>query len=154
MRFAREMQEAEEHKSEAYQELILIDGVGPKVADDIVAFFAEPHNRMALDGLRDAGVEAEKFVAPQGASPLAGKTVVFTGGLDTMTRPEAKARAEALGAKVAGAVSRNTDFVVIGADAGSKAQKARDLGVKTLSEAEWLALVGGDRGLVGGRDGE
>ena len=148
------MMAAADREGAAYADLVNIDAIGPKVADDIVAFFAEPHNRMALDGLRDAGVEAEKFVAPQGASPLAGKTVVFTGGLDTMTRPEAKARAEALGAKVAGAVSRNTDFVVIGADAGSKAQKARDLGVKTLIEAEWLALVGGDRGLAGGRDGE
>jgi DNA ligase (NAD+) len=142
-RFASEIEKAVDPESEAYQELLLIDGVGPKLADAVVAFFAEPHNRTVLDDLRAAGVEAEEFVAPVGASPLAGKTVVFTGGLEAMTRAEAKARAEALGAKVAGSVSRKTDFVVAGADAGSKAQKARDLGVETLDEAQWLELSTG-----------
>ncbi|HSR71803.1 MAG TPA: BRCT domain-containing protein, partial [Kiloniellales bacterium] len=70
-----------------------------------------------------------------------GKTVVFTGSLETMTRSEAKARAESLGAKVAGSVSKKTDYVVIGADAGSKAKKAAELGVETLSEDDWLKLV-------------
>ncbi len=141
-RFAMEMEKAGDHESEAYRELILIDGVGPKLADTVVAFFAEPHNRAVLDDLA-AVVEVEDFAAPEGDSPLAGKTVVFTGGLITMTRAEAKARAEALGAKVAGSVSRNTDLVVAGADAGSKAQKARDLGIETLDEAQWLELAAG-----------
>ena len=83
------------------------------------------------------------FEAPAGASPIAGKTVVFTGGLETMTRSEAKVRAEALGAKVASSVSAKTDYVILGAAAGSKAKKAEELGVTTLSEAEWLELVGG-----------
>ena len=75
-------------------------------------------------------------------SPFAGKTVVFTGTLATMGRGEAKARAEALGAKVAGSVSKKTDYVVVGADAGSKARKAEDLGVATLTEEEWLEMAG------------
>jgi DNA ligase (NAD+) len=81
---------------------------------------------------------------PKGAtdSPLAGKTVVFTGTLEHMTRAEAKATAETLGARVAGSVSGNTDFVVVGADAGSKAKRASELGVTTLSEAEWQELAG------------
>jgi DNA ligase (NAD+) len=84
------------------------------------------------------------FAAPTTTgSPVEGKTVVFTGSLERMTRNEAKARAESLGAKVAGSVSKKTDFVVVGADAGSKARKAEELGVKTLTEDEWLALVGG-----------
>ena len=75
-------------------------------------------------------------------SELAGKTVVFTGTLETMTRPEAKARAEALGAKVTDSVSKKTDFVVVGADAGSKARKATELGVRTMTEQEWRGLAG------------
>ena len=75
-------------------------------------------------------------------SSVAGKTVVFTGSLERMTRNEAKARAESLGAKVAGSVSKKTDYVVVGADAGSKARKAEELGVTTLSEDEWLAMIG------------
>jgi DNA ligase (NAD+) len=127
--------------SPAYLDLDNIDGVGPSVAGDVVAFFAEPHNLTVLDDL-ESEVVVEDFSAPEtGASPIAGKTVVFTGSLKTMTRNEAKARAEALGAKVAGSVSRNTDYVVIGADAGSKRAKADALGVATLDEDEWLALV-------------
>ncbi len=95
-----------------------------------------------LDDLEhELTVEAFQAPAVQ-ASPVAGKTVVFTGTLETMTRSEAKARAEALGAKVAGSVSKNTDYVVVGADAGSKARKAEELGVTMLSEAEWRDLVG------------
>jgi len=82
-------------------------------------------------------------VAPARASPVSGKTVVFTGTLETMTRQEAKSRAEALGAKVAGSVSAKTDYVVVGADAGSKAKKATELNIPMLSEEEWKMLIGG-----------
>ncbi len=127
-------------ESEAYRDLVNIDGIGPSVAGDLAAFFAEPHNQAVLDDLARE-VTVDPFVAPESSdSPLSGKTVVFTGSLQTMTRNEAKARAEALGAKVAGSVSRSTDYVVIGADAGSKAAKAEALGVAILNEAEWLAL--------------
>jgi DNA ligase (NAD+) len=88
-------------------------------------------------------LEIQPFVAPKtSGSPIAGKTVVFTGELTAMTRSEAKARAESLGAKVASSVSKKTDYVIIGADAGSKATKAKELGLTILSEDEWLNLVG------------
>ena len=136
------MREATDRDGAAYQELIDIDGIGPKVADTIVDFFDEPHNVTVVDDLFEQ-LEIADFVAPTGDTPLAGKTVVLTGTLEAMTRAEAKARAEALGAKVAGSVSSKTDYVVVGADAGSKATKARDLGVETLDEAAWLALIQG-----------
>ena len=142
MRGGRRWKRAAAGDEEARAELDNIDGVGPKVAEAILEFFAEEHNRAALDELA-AEVEVEAVAAPQGAaSPLAGKTVVFTGTLETMTRAEAKATAEALGAKVAGSVSPRTDYVVVGADAGSKAKKAAELGVTTVSEAEWQQLLG------------
>ncbi|MBL8658358.1 MAG: NAD-dependent DNA ligase LigA [Rhodospirillales bacterium] len=126
--------------SDAYRDLVNIDSVGPSVAGDLAAFFAEPHNLEVLDDLARE-VTVEPFVVSEtSASPLAGKTLVFTGSLQAMTRSEAKARAEALGAKVAGSVSRSTDYVVIGADAGGKAAKAQALGVAILNEEEWLAL--------------
>ncbi len=137
------MTAAGEPDSEAYADLVAIDSIGPAVAADIAAFFAEPHNRDILDDLAKA-LTVEEFVGQAAAdSPLAGKTVVFTGSLETMTRSEAKARAETLGAKVAGSVSRNTDYVIVGADAGSKAKKAAELGVKTLTEEEWRAMAAG-----------
>ena len=126
---------------EAYEELCTVEGIGMIVADDIAAFFGEAHNLGVIRGLEDE-LEVEPVEAPAGDSPVAGKTVVFTGALETMSRPEAKARAEALGAKVAGSVSKKTDYVVVGADAGSKAKKAAELGVETLSEQAWLDLIG------------
>ena len=142
MAWRRAMEKAQERESEAYAELVNIDGIGPSVADDILAFFDEPHNRDVLDDLgRLLGVE--DFSQPdQATSPIAGKTVVLTGALDSMSRSEAKARAEAMGAKVAGSVSAKTDFVVVGSDAGAKAKKAAELGVTTLSEEQWLELIG------------
>ncbi len=128
-------------ESEAYAELVNIDGIGPLVAGCILAFFAEDHNRAVLDDLAGQ-VEVEDFVQASATSPLSGKTIVLTGALSSMSRAEAKARAESLGAKVAGGVSRKTDFVVVGADAGSKARKAADLGVATLDEAQWLEIIG------------
>ncbi len=139
------MTTAGEEGSEAWAELVAIDGIGPAIATDLTAFMAEPHNRDILDDLADLLTIREEQPATGGDSPLAGRTVVFTGTLETMTRSEAKARAEALGAKVAGSVSKKTDFVVVGADAGSKAKTAADLGVEILSEAEWQALIAGER---------
>ena len=134
---------ASDPESEAYATLIAIDQIGPSVAEDLIDFFAEEHNRTVVDDLTHE-VAAETFVAPSATgSPIADKTVVFTGTLEKMTRNEAKARAEALGAKVAGSVSNKTDYLIVGTDAGSKADKARALGVTTLSEDEWLALIGG-----------
>ncbi len=137
----------ESEESEAYRELTNISQIGPSVAGDILAFFREEHNREALDDLRRELREITPVLMPSAAaSPLAGKTIVFTGTLDKMTRAEAKARAEALGANVAGSVSAKTSYLVIGADAGSKAEKAKALGVATLTEAEFLAMIAGGQG--------
>ncbi len=121
-----------------------ISGIGLNMADDIVGFFAERHNLDALDALENAGVEIEpvEIVQAPADSPVAGKTVVFTGTLQTMTRQAAEAQAEKLGAKIAGSVSKKTGYVVVGTDAGSKADKAQALGVTILSEDEWLKLIG------------
>ena len=133
---------AEDRDTEVYRDLVNIDGIGPLVADDILAFMAEDHNRQVLDDLAGE-LEVEEFAAPETAdSPLAGLTVVFTGSLESMSRGEAKARAESMGAKVAGSVSKKSDLVVVGADAGSKAKKARELGLRTVDEAEWRAMIG------------
>lgn len=124
--------------SEALEELLCIDGIGASMAKDIVEFFAEPHNSAVLNDLLE-NVTVEDFDAPDTAgSPIAGKTVVFTGTLEAMSRGEAKAKAEALGAKVSGSVSKKTDFVVAGPGAGSKEKKARELGLRVLSEQEWI----------------
>jgi DNA ligase (NAD+) len=123
-------------------ELGSISGIGPAIAEELADFFAEPRNVATLDELA-AELNIEQAAPTETTdSPIAGKTVVFTGTLETMTRPEAKARAEALGAKVTDSVSKKTDIVVVGADAGSKARKAVELGVQTMTEAEWHALIG------------
>jgi DNA ligase (NAD+) len=111
------------------------------VAEALVDFFAEPHNRQVVAALKDAGVDPQPLEKQETSSPVAGKTVVFTGSLETMTRQEAKAKAESLGAKVAGSVSKKTDYVVAGEDSGSKLKAARELGVIVLTEAEWLELI-------------
>jgi DNA ligase (NAD+) len=128
--------------SEEREELGAIQGIGPAIVEELVEFFAEERNLAALDDLaREAPpLPAE---APAADSPIAGRTIVFTGTLAAMTRQEAEARAEALGAKVTKSVSKKTDFVVVGADAGSKAAKAAELGVRVLSEADWLAIARG-----------
>jgi DNA ligase (NAD+) len=139
----QEMEAAQDPQSAAYAGLLDVHGIGRDMAADIVGFFAEPHNRAVLDDLAREVVVVDYAAPAQAASsPLAGKTIVFTGGLESMSRSEAKARAEALGANVASSVSSKTDYVVIGADAGSKAARAAALGIKTLDEAEWLALAG------------
>lgn len=135
------MQLAQVIGSEARLMLGSILGIGPAIAEDLVGFFAEAHNLQTLAALeREVRVEDET-AASAGESALAGKVLVFTGTL-SMARPEAKARAEALGAKVTESVSKKTDFVVVGEDAGSKAKKAAELGVRVLSEQEFRALAG------------
>ena len=114
-----------------------IDGVGPAVVEAVVDFFAEDHNEKALDALL-AQIEVEPMPRQAAGHALAGKTIVFTGSLERMTRDEAKARAERLGAKVSGSISAKTDLVVAGPGAGSKLAKARELGVETIDEEAWL----------------
>ncbi|MFT5181272.1 MAG: DNA ligase (NAD+), partial [Alphaproteobacteria bacterium] len=136
------MAAAQDPESEAYGELVNIDGIGPSVATDLRAFVHEAHNRTVLDDLA-AVLDVAPFEQPTSDSPVAGKTIVFTGTLEQMTRPEAKARAEALGAKVAGSVSKKTDLVVAGPGSGSKAKKAQELGVETIDEDGWMKLIDG-----------
>ncbi len=132
---------AADRESDAWTELVAIDGIGEVVAEAIVDFFAEAHNREALAALR-AELTVEPMQARRLDTAVAGKTVVFTGSLEKLSREEAKAQAERLGAKVAGSVSKKTEIVVAGPGAGSKLARARELGVQVLTEEEWLALVG------------
>jgi DNA ligase (NAD+) len=132
---------AADRESESYAELTAIGGIGEVVAEAIVEFFKEPHNEEMLDALLEQ-VTPEPLEEVANESPVAGKTIVFTGSLEQMTRDEAKAMAERLGAKVAGSVSKKTDIVVAGPGAGSKLDKARGLGVQVMDEDGWFALVG------------
>jgi DNA ligase (NAD+) len=126
----------------AWDDLVGIDGIGAAVAVSLVTTLQQPAERASIDRLV-AELEIEDVAAPDTSdSPVAGKTVVFTGTLEKMTRAEAKARAEALGAKVSGSVSAKTDLLVAGPGAGSKAKKAAELGVETIDEDGWLALIG------------
>jgi DNA ligase (NAD+) len=128
--------------SEARAEIENIEGFGGVVAEALGDFFTEKHNEDVLDALL-AEIDPQPMEAVVNASPVAGKTVVFTGALEQMTRDEAKAQAERLGAKVAGSVSKKTDLVVAGPGAGSKLAKAEELGIETITEADWVKLVGG-----------
>lgn len=123
------------------QELDAIDGVGPTVVEALMQFFAEAHNEELLDRLL-AQVVPQPLEAVASVSPVAGKIVVFTGALEQMTRDEAKAMAERLGAKVAGSVSSKTDLLVAGPGAGSKLKDATKHGVQVIDEAGWFELVG------------
>ncbi|MGE0237302.1 MAG: NAD-dependent DNA ligase LigA [Parvibaculaceae bacterium] len=128
-------------EEEAHQELMSHDGIGPIVAEAVVDFFGEPHNVEVFDKLLKE-VEATPLAAVR-QSPVSGKTVVFTGALERMTRDEAKAMAERLGAKVAGSVSKKTDLLIAGPGAGSKLKDAQKHGVEVIDEAEWFRRVGG-----------
>lgn len=132
---------AQDRESATWQRLNAISDIGPAVAHDIVAFFAEPHNSAAILDLQNEVTVSDHVRPPVAHSALAGKTIVFTGKFLRMGREEAKAHAEALGAKVAGAVSSKTDYVVAGEDAGSKLKKAQELGVKIITEDEWRILA-------------
>lgn len=137
--FLEQMSLAQDRESDAYKELLSIESIGDVIACEILDFTAEEHNRTEIDKLLNL-MTVTAFVPVENDSPLAGKTVVFTGSLETMTRSEAKAKAQSAGAKVAGSVSKKTDYVVLGADAGSKAQKAAELGITVLSESEFTEL--------------
>ena len=126
----------------AWDELTGIDGIGAKVAASLVAAFAQPAERASIDRLATELTILDVAAPQDSGSPVAGLTLVFTGTLEKMTRPEAKARAEALGAKVSGSVSKKTDILIAGPGAGSKATKAADLGVQVIDEDAWLALIG------------
>ncbi|NVK33780.1 MAG: NAD-dependent DNA ligase LigA [Rhodobacteraceae bacterium] len=140
--FYKSMSAAHDHSSEAWAELNDIDGVGTIVAEAVTEFFAEDHNREQLDALLSQVTPRDAEAVDAGDSPVAGKTVVFTGSLERMTRDEAKAMAERFGAKVSGSVSKKTDLVVAGPGAGSKLKKAQELSVDVISEDDWFDLVG------------
>ncbi len=133
---------AADETSPERQELDAIDSVGPTVVEALIEFFGEPHNEQLLDRLLGE-VQPQPLEAVASASPVAGKIVVFTGALERMTRDEAKAMAERLGAKVAGSVSSKTDLLVAGPGAGSKLKDAQKHGVEVIDEAGWFDLVGG-----------
>ncbi|MCJ7993334.1 NAD-dependent DNA ligase LigA [Rhizobium cremeum] len=141
--FAEGMTAAAPMHGDAWNELNAIDGIGEVVAASIVEFFKEPRNMTVVERLLQEVRPLDAEAPATSGSPVAGKTVVFTGSLEKFTRDEAKARAESLGAKVAGSVSKKTDYVVAGPGAGSKLDKARELGVTVMDEDEWLALIGG-----------
>jgi DNA ligase (NAD+) len=127
--------------ADAAEELSAIGGIGPIVAEAIADFFAEPRNEAALDALLEE-VTVEPMEAIASGHPLAGQTIVFTGSLERMTRDEAKAIAERLGAKVSASISPKTNLVVAGPGAGSKLAKARELGVEMIDEQEWIKRAG------------
>ena len=130
----------------AREQLLAIDGIGDTVAEALIEFFCEPHNAELLATLADILTITDYEPPARLDSAVAGKTVVFTGTLEKIGRKEAKAQAEALGAKVASSVSKKTDYVIAGADAGSKLKDAAALGVTVLSEDEWLSMIGKNNG--------
>ncbi|WP_320200462.1 NAD-dependent DNA ligase LigA [Agrobacterium sp. rho-13.3] len=139
--FEEAMKSAADLTGDAWNELNSVEGIGEVMARAVVEFYKEPRNLDVLDRLLKELRPKEAEKPSTEGSPVAGKTVVFTGSLEKFTRDEAKARAESLGAKVAGSVSKKTDIVVAGPGAGSKLDKARELGVQTMDEDEWLALI-------------
>ena len=141
--FEKAMREAASGEGEAWDDLNNIDGIGAVVARALAEFFAEENNTDVIARLLKEVTPEDDQQRIDTSSPVAGKTVVFTGTLEKMTRDEAKAKAESLGAKVSGSVSKKTDIVIAGPGAGSKLKKAEELGVETMDEDEWLALIGG-----------
>ena len=122
-----------------------LDQIGETVIDAIAAYFGESHNRKLVERLV-AQVSIKDAEKPKSDTPVAGKTVVFSGSLEKMTRDEAKAMAERLGAKVSGSVSKKTDYLVAGPGAGSKLAEANKHGVTVLTEDDWFKLIGGSKG--------
>ncbi len=134
------MAAAQNPDSEEYLELLNIDGIGSSVTADLISFMNEQHNMQVIYDLTQL-INVRDFIQPINDSPFYGKTIVFTGSLNQMTRPEAKARAESLGAKVAGSVSSNTDILVAGPGSGSKAKKAKELGINIIDEISWMEML-------------
>lgn len=131
---------AQDPESDAWAELNAVDGIGITVAAALIGFFGEEHNTKVVHALLE-NVTPQPLEATQSDTPVAGKTVVFTGSLEQLTRDEAKAQAERMGAKVSGSVSKKTDLVVAGPGAGSKLKKAADLGIEVIDEAAWIELA-------------
>ncbi|MBE7217071.1 MAG: NAD-dependent DNA ligase LigA, partial [Caulobacteraceae bacterium] len=132
---------ADAQPNDAFRELAGVGQVGSVAAAALADFYREPHSRAMADDLADQ-LKVLPAEQPRSSTPVAGKMVVFTGALERLTRDEAKAQAERLGAKVAGSVSRKTDLVVAGPGAGSKLKAAAELGIEVIDEAAWLELVG------------
>ncbi|WP_303704751.1 NAD-dependent DNA ligase LigA [Celeribacter baekdonensis] len=139
--FEAAMTEAQIGVGTQWEDLLAVDGVGAVMATSVITAFHQEAERASIDRLV-AHLTVVEAAKPKNDSPVSGKTVVFTGTLEKMTRAEAKARAESLGAKVSGSVSAKTDLLVAGPGAGSKEKKARELGIETLDEDGWLALIG------------
>jgi DNA ligase (NAD+) len=140
--FLEAMDKVAERDPEAVEELDAMDQIGSAVIEAAAAFFAEDHNRAMVQDLKGQ-LRVQDAEQPKTDTAVAGKTVVFTGALERMTRDEAKAQAERLGAKVSGSVSKKTDIVVAGPGAGSKLKTAAELGIQVMTEDEWIAMVGG-----------
>jgi DNA ligase (NAD+) len=140
--FLAAMDQVAAHDEAAIAELDALDQIGEAVIAAAQAFFAEDHNRRMVQDLVEQ-LNVQDAAQPRADTAVAGKTVVFTGALERLTRDEAKAQAEALGAKVSSSVSKKTDLVVAGPGAGSKLKTAAELGIQVLTEEEWIALVGG-----------
>ena len=134
---------AEIGQGPVWDDLLAVDGVGAVMATSLIATFQNPSERASIDKLVEQLNVQDAIVAAALDSPVAGKTVVFTGTLEKMSRAEAKARAESLGAKVSGSVSAKTDILIAGPGAGSKATKAESLGILTIDEDGWLAMIDG-----------
>ncbi|HST35476.1 MAG TPA: NAD-dependent DNA ligase LigA [Allosphingosinicella sp.] len=130
-----------QRRNKAVVEAVGTANIGPEVANALLDFFEEAHNREVLAAIFAAGVAPADLIHEVRASPVTGQTIVFTGSLEALSRDEAKAQAESLGAKAAGSVSAKTDLVVAGPGAGSKLKKAEELGIEVISEADWLAIV-------------
>jgi DNA ligase (NAD+) len=140
--FLGAMDKVADRDPEAIEELDAMDQIGGAVIEAAAAYFAEDHNRAIVEDLKSE-LQVQPAEKPKTDTAVAGKTVVFTGALEKMTRDEAKAQAERLGAKVSGSVSKKTDLVVAGPGAGSKLKTAAELGIQVLTEDEWLELVAG-----------
>ena len=131
----------EKLQSASEEELTAVEGIGPRIAESVIRFFKEKHSRKLVERLAKAGLQMESAKKQTVQSSISGKTFVLTGGLETMSRDEAKEKIESLGGKTASSVSKKTDYVVVGTDAGSKLQKAIELGITTLTEKEFLELL-------------
>ncbi|WP_343211782.1 BRCT domain-containing protein, partial [Bartonella bovis] len=129
--------------NEAWMELINIEGIGPQVGSAIIDFYKEAHNREVLAVLLEEVTPFDEKPIITASSSIAGKIIVFTGNLVRMSRDEAKALAERIGAKTSGSISKKTDLLVAGAGAGSKLTKAQELGVEVIDEETWLQLIEG-----------